>query len=153
MRRRYAAPRPRSAAVAVAVAVVAVGIALALRGCGGSRPDPQAQVRDTLNRFGQAVAHHDYALVCRELLAADLTDHLAEIGVPCVRGLAKGFGPAVKPMLSVKTIVVRGTAASAIVHTSAANQAPSDDSVKLVKAGGGWRITSLGLAPGPPKGH
>ena len=140
---RAARPRPRPA--------LGWGLAWAailLAGC-GSGPDASAQVRATLASFGRAVAARDYRTVCTRLLAPALTDQLAQIGLPCQAGLARGFGRARAPHLTVRSVTVNpsGDAASAVVHTTAANQPPSDDTLGLVRLGGTWRIASLGAAP------
>ena len=134
----------------VANAIVAAGLlCAALAGCGGSGPSDQQRVRGALQRFGRAVAQRDYHTVCSALLAPVLVERLAEIGLPCETALARGFGPVQHPTLAVRSVHVSGSSASALVHTAAANQTPSDDTVALAKIGGSWRISSLGVAPPP----
>jgi hypothetical protein len=137
----------RPAATALACALMAP---VALGACGKGGPSDQQQVRTTLQRFARAVAAHDYRTVCTQLLAPSLTDRLVQINLPCESGLAKGFGLAQSPTLTVRSIHVSGTRASAVVHSAAANQVPSDDTVALVKTGGAWRIAALAPAPAAP---
>jgi len=115
---------------------------LALTGCGGGS-SAQSQVRATLDRLGQAVATHDYVTVCDKLLAPALTDQFTAIGLPCATGLARGFGAARAPHLTVRSVSVSGTRATAVVHTTATNQPPSDDTVALERVQGSWRVSSL----------
>lgn len=139
-------PPPR--ARRLPLVLVAVAAAAALGSCGKGGPSDQQQVRTTLQRFGQAVAARDYRTVCTQLLAPALTVQLTQIGLPCEQGLAKGFGQALNPTLTVRSVKVTGSRAAAVVHTTAANQPPSDDTLGLVKLGGGWRISAL--TPPPP---
>jgi hypothetical protein len=48
------------------------------------------------------------------------------------------------PKLEVRQVTIKGDRASAKVHTTAANQPASDDTVALVRAGGNWKIGALG---------
>ncbi len=126
---------------------------VAIAACGKSQPpSPQQQVRATLERFGRAVAARDYRTVCEQLLAPSLTERLLQIGLACETGLAKGFGLAQNPTLTVKSVRVSGGRASAVVHTTATNQSPSDDTIALVKLGSAWRISALGGGSGAAAG-
>jgi Putative lumazine-binding len=48
------------------------------------------------------------------------------------------------PKIEVRQVTVKGNRASAKVHTTAANQKASDDTVALVKEGDDWKIGALG---------
>jgi hypothetical protein len=115
----------------------------ALAGCGGG-PTPDEQIRETLARFQRATAAHDYGALCDRILAPQLIETVKRIGLPCELALQKGFEGVRDPQLSVGAITVEGERASAQVRSSAAGQAPSEDTVDLVKVGDGWRIASLG---------
>ena len=104
-------------------------------------------MRGTLTRFGRAVAGRDYRAGCAQLLAPTLAEKLTEIGLPCEIGLARGFGTAQNPRLSVRAVRVQGSTGSALVHSTATNQPPSDDTIGLIKLNGAWRIASLAAAP------
>jgi hypothetical protein len=125
----------------LAPACVAAG--LFASGCGGAQSGSE-QVRGALQRFAVAVAGRDYREVCGQLLAANLTERLAQIGLPCEQAMATGFGRARYPRLVVRSVQVRGTTAAAVVYTTASNQPPSQDTLQLVKVGGSWRISALG---------
>ncbi len=101
------------------------------------------QVRATLDRLGRAVAAHDYVTVCDKLLAPSLTDQFSAIGLPCPTGLARGFGAPRSPKLTVRSVSVTGPRATAVIHTTAANQPPSDDTVALEQVQGSWRVSAL----------
>jgi hypothetical protein len=125
--------------------------AATLAGCGG--PTDEERVRQVLQRFGQAVAAKDYSRVCNDLLARSLVRKLDSVGVPCGLALAKGLEGVRGPSLEVVQVKVRSdTLALAQVRTTAANQPPSVDTVRVVKEGEEWRVASLsGAQPPAPR--
>jgi hypothetical protein len=133
----------------LAVAAVAVVAYLLLSGGGGESGDAK-QVRTTLTQYTAASDRKDYATICRRLLAPHLLDQMRQIRLPCRSALARGLGSVQSPTLSVTSVKVNGTTALADVHTGAANQAPLDGTIELVKVGGLWRILSLAVARTTP---
>jgi hypothetical protein len=132
--------------------VLLVLAALALAGCGESGPSDEERIRATLTDFQRATADGDYATLCERILAPKLVETVEQIGLPCEVALEKGFEDVEEPRISVGTITVTGDAAKAQVRSSAAGQAPSEDTVDLVRVDDGWRIASLGgesAAPAP----
>ena len=121
-------------------------LVVALAGCGGSDapPSPSTQVRATLTKLADGVQDKDYATLCKEVLAPNLVSGLEEVGLTCPKALAAGFGSVKDPQLSVDAVEVDGSKATARVRTSALGQDASADVVQLVKAKGGWRVSSLG---------
>lgn len=122
-------------------------VTVLLAGCGGGADNSQLAVRSTLARFADAVAKHEYHELCAQLLAANLTARLAQIGLPCERALATGLARAHNPRLVVRSVRVRGHSASAVVYTTASNQPASQDTLQLIEVGANWRISSLGSSP------
>ena len=121
---------------------------MALTGCGG--PSDEERVRATLQRFGQAVAAKDYNRMCSDLLARSLIRKMESVGVPCGLALAKGLEGVRRPSLEVMRVKVRSDElALAQVRTTAANQRPSVDTVRVVKEDEQWRVASLS-GPQPP---
>ena len=138
-------------------AALAVLLAFGLAGCGEeAKPAPDAEVRATLVKLEQATAAKDYRTLCTEVLAPELVDQVASIGLPCEQALQRGFKDVREPRLTVGRIRVTGERASAEVATSAAGQKPSRDVVELVRVKEGWRVTSLAgqqpPAPSPSPG-
>lgn len=125
------------------VLVCAVAGLTLLAGCGRG-PSDRSQVRAALADFGAATAKRDYQALCDRLLSKALVGKLEQIGLPCEVALKTGLGTVERPVLTVRRISVDGDRASAEVHTTAANQAPSDDTIQLRKEDGSWRIASLG---------
>jgi hypothetical protein len=141
---------------AVATRLLALLVcACALAGCGESGPSDEEQIRSTLSQFERATADKDYAALCDRILAPKLVATLTQIGLPCEVALEKGFEDVREPRLSIGAITVNEDgSATAQVRSSAAGQAPSEDTVALVKDGDAWRIASLGdgTAPGAREG-
>jgi len=114
---------------------------LALVACGQEKPTQQ--VHDAVDRFGKAVAGKDYLELCDNLLAANLIRALEDQGVPCELALKTGFGSVKDPKIAVKTVAVNGDKALVSVHSTAAGETPSDDTIALVKEKGKWKVSSL----------
>jgi hypothetical protein len=114
---------------------------LMLAACGKERPTEA--VRHSVEDFGKAVADHDYQELCDHLLAGNLIATLEEHGIPCELALKTGLGEAKNPKIAIKTVAVRGDRALVSVHSTAANQPPSDDTLSLVKEHGDWKVSSL----------
>jgi hypothetical protein len=122
---------------------------LAFAACGKERPTEA--VHKAVDRFGKAVASHDYQELCDNLLAGNLIAALEEQGVPCELALKTGFGDAKNPKIAVKTVAVNGNKALVSVHSTASNQPASDDTLGLTKEHGKWKISSLAQPqPQPP---
>ena len=121
-------------------AITLVFVIALLAGCGRS---PERDVRDTLNAFRDATAKKDYQRLCDEIFSAKLVEQVRQ-QIPCELALKNSsLGDAKDPKLEIKSIKVDGNTASAVVTTSAANQKPSEDTVRLVKEGEDWRIQAL----------
>jgi hypothetical protein len=123
------------------VPLICVGALAA--GCGESGPSDDQQVRETLGAFQRATAARDYRALCDRVLAPKLIEAVERIGLPCEDALEKGFEGVEDPRLAVGSVTVDGDRARAEVRSSAAGQAPSRDTVELVRVGGRWRIASL----------
>jgi len=126
-------------------AAVAVLLAAALLvGCGDSGPTDEEQVRQVVTELGRATAAKDYQALCDRILAPSLVEEVESIGLPCERALAQGLGEVEDPRLTIGRIEIREDEASAEVRTSAAGEAPSQDTLRLVNVDGAWKISSLG---------
>ena len=125
-------------------------VAAVLTGCGGSRePSDEEKVRATLASFADATAKKDYQRLCDEIVARELLRGISEIGRPCEVAMRNSLEDVDNPRLTVGRVSVRGERASAEVRTSADGQQPSRDTVRLVKAKGNWRVSSLSDPEGP----
>ena len=113
-------------------------------GCGESGPTDEERIRATLTEFQRATAERDYARLCERILAPELVDAVKQVGIPCELALEKGFEDVESPRLAVGAITVREGRATAEVRSSAEGEAPSQDTIELVRVGEDWRIASLG---------
>ncbi len=120
--------------------------ALILGACGGGgspKRSEEDRVRDTLAAFGAASAAHDYRRVCADLLAKPVIDSVRRAGLTCENAMKTALEDVQAPKLEVRKVTITGDRASAAVHTTAANQPASDDTVALVREGGDWKIGAL----------
>ena len=118
----------------------ALVLTLLAAGCGRS---PERDVRDALEAFAEATAKKDYQRLCDDIFSEKLVEQVRQ-QVPCELALKNSsLGDARRPKLEIKRITVDGDTANAVVATSAANQRPSEDTVRLVKEGEDWRIQAL----------
>jgi len=125
----------------IAIAVVAIAaIVLLLRACGG---DDDREVRRTVERFGQASRDKDYQALCDELLSKKVVEQARSAGQPCEVALQIGLGDVRNPTLKVRSVEIDGDEALARVDSKAVGQRPSQDTVKLVREDGDWRIKDL----------
>jgi hypothetical protein len=122
-------------------AAVLAAVLLVASACG--RQDAEQQVRGTLDAFAQATTKKDYQRLCDEIFATKLVEQVRRT-VPCEIALRNSsLDDAKDPKLVVRRVKVDGDTATADVRTSAANQPASEDTVRLVKERGKWRIVAL----------
>ncbi len=134
--------------IRLSVLVVAIS-ALAAAGCGKSSPSDE--VRSTLSGFAKATAARDYQSLCDEYFAPALVDQVEQSGLPCEAAIRPELSATQRPTLTVRSVEVHDAKALARVHTTAANQPPSDDTIALALVKGHWRIASLASPePAPP---
>ena len=115
-------------------------LALLASACGRSE---ERDVRAALEGLDDAIAKRDYQRLCDDVFSEKLIEEV-ERSVPCEIALKNSEIATIKqPKLEIKRIKIDGKSASADVRTSAQGQKPSDDTVKLVKEGGDWRILAL----------
>jgi hypothetical protein len=115
-----------------------------LAGCGDTGPTPEQQVRVTVSDFGRAAAAKDYKTICDRLLAPKLLEDVTSVGLPCESALKRGLGQVKDPRLTIGNVTIDGDQASAEIRSSASGQEPSQDTLRLVKVNGTWKISSLG---------
>ena len=82
--------------------------------------------------------------MCAELLAKPVIDSVRRAGLSCESAMKSALQGVQSPKLEVGEVTIKGNRASAEVHTTAANQPASDDTVALVREGGDWKIGALG---------
>jgi len=132
--------RGRSLAVAGGAILVALVIAVIVLKPG---PDSDKQVRETLDRYAQATRDKDYQTLCDSLLSSALVERIRSAGLPCEVALKAGLDSRRNPRLQVLAIEVNGDQAAARARTTAFGEQASVDTVRLLKEGDGWRVSSL----------
>jgi hypothetical protein len=134
----------------VRLTAVAVLATVGLAGCGTSERD---QVKAKVDQFVRATAHHDYATLCKQVLAPTLLAHLTAYGIKCEQAMAIGLKSVSDPNLAIGTITIMGNKASVTTITTATGQEASLTAIVLTNTPNGWRVSSLGTPVLPPKGH
>lgn len=139
--------RPPLRVIVIAVVAI-VAIVLLVRACGS---DEEQEVRETVERFGEASRDKDYQALCDELLSTALVQQVRSAGQPCEVALRIGLGEVQNPTLDVRSVKIDDDVALAQVESKAAGQRPSQDTVRLIRENDDWRIASLaGEAPADP---
>jgi hypothetical protein len=125
------------------MAAIAAGLTASagLAACGG--PSDTALVRKAVTQFGLASAKKDYQEICDHLISRKLVETVESVGLPCEIAFKRGLGPVRKPTLIIRSVKVTNGKALVAIHTTAANQQPSDDTLELAKEDGDWKISSL----------
>jgi hypothetical protein len=138
------------AAVRRLTIIAAAGLTLAGAGCGGQSTEDQ--VRAKLDDFARATAAKDYRRLCDDVLAKQLVQKAEAAGLSCEVALKTGLNDVQKPKVQIQKVTVKGDSATAVVHTTAANQDASTDTLQLAREGGGWRVSSVTSPPSPTGG-
>ena len=127
--------------------LAAVLVAL-LAGCG--KTSPEERVRATVKGFADAIARRDYQALCDDFFSTSLISGLERAGLPCEAAIRPTVGSTRDPKLEIRAVEVDGDRAKVRIHTTAAGQPPSDDTLALAREHGDWRIASLAEAGPQP---
>jgi hypothetical protein len=128
---------------------MAMAAMLAPTGCslgGDEEPQPVSgvprEIAVTVERLERAVATHDFAEVCNEVLTKSARQRSGGADCPKqLRGAAEGVR---RPRIEVGGIAIEGNKAVVTVLTRAEGQARVSDTLRLRREGGRWRVESLG---------
>ena len=119
-----------------------------LSGCsGGSDDDPKPiegapkEVTEAVAALEAATRERDFQRICDELLARAARKRAG--GEDCAELLRSTAGDVRRPKISPLSIRVRGERADVRVRTTARGQAAIEDTIRLVREGGRWRIAAL----------
>ena len=118
-------------------------------GCGSSGSNSatkftgaQKDVASAIEDFETAARKSDEGQICTNLLASSLIDTLrSSSGRSCNSAVSDALDDADTFNMTVKSVAVTGTTATAVVDSK---EKSTDDTFKLVKEGGRWKIASLG---------
>ncbi len=114
--------------------------ALLAAGCGA---DDEGDVRATLEQYVKAIQSRDYQTICDDIFSQRLIDKLREVNLPCETALQRGFKDVESPTIQVRSVKIEGDSASAVARSDAANQEPSEDTIRLANEDGRWKIIAL----------
>jgi hypothetical protein len=126
------------------VAVLCVFIS----GCGGGSDKPKPisgpakDAADVVQKLEKATAQHDYSTICDQLLASATRKQAG--GDQCSDVMSQRAAGVSHPRIRIQSIDVRGNEAFVRVRTTATGQAPTGDTIRLVRESGRFRILSLG---------
>ncbi|HUR84608.1 MAG TPA: hypothetical protein VMY78_04625 [Solirubrobacteraceae bacterium] len=106
-------------------------------------PDAEKDVRATLDRYATATRDKDYQTLCDDLYAKELIDRLQSVNLPCEVALRTALDNVQNPQLTVLGVEVNGDQALARARSTAVGEVASQDTIRLVKQDGDWRVSSL----------
>ena len=96
----------------------------------------------TIEDLESAARKSDQARICRDLLTSTLIGTIRSGGQSCDSAISDALDDADTFDLTVKSVTVSGNSATAVVESK--RKKPAQDTFKLVKEGGRWKIASLG---------
>jgi hypothetical protein len=121
--------------------------AAAFAGCGnttsGTFHGDAANVSHVITDLASAGRSHDTAKICDQLFAPEVSAKLKASGGDCRKVVGEQLDNVDRFEIAVQTVTVNGDRAQARVK-STSNGKDHLDTLNLVRAGGSWRITSLG---------
>ena len=127
-------------------AVAAVCFSLVLVACGSNPAEehvrgPAQRVADTVMALEHDLLTRNYRDVCEQVFS---TDARAQAGNDsCPDFVRRGAAHLRAERIRIRSIVVRGAAASAAVTTIAQGQAPVRDTIRLLFENGRYRVSAL----------
>lgn len=121
-----------------------IALAALLAGCGGQPSSveefegAERQVAQTVENLSDAGRDKDERRICRQILAESVVERLGE----CERKVDEALKDADSFELDVTGVRIEGSRAVARVESG--GEQDEVERLELVRAGGGWRIASLG---------
>ena len=134
-------PASRTVVLLLAAAGIATGCGTAGSNSSSDFTGSKKDVAKTVEDLESASRRSDEAKICRDLLAASLIDALRTGGKSCDSAVSDALDDADTFDLTVKSVSVTGTNATAVVDSK---EKSANDTFKLQKVGGRWKISSFG---------
>ena len=122
-------------------------LAIALVGCGGGDADDDdagglaREASAVIEQLERSIAAGEFEHVCSELLSAEVRRQAG--GGECPAMLERTAAGVKRPRIEVKEIRIEGATAAVDVVTVAQGQARVEDTIRLVREAGAYRISSL----------
>jgi hypothetical protein len=132
----------RRAAIAAALAV-----ALGVAGCTSTKTTAakftgaQGQVAQVVADLEQAGQRKDAQKICTQIVSQALVRELSDAGTSCQAEMKKAIDDADDYDLTVKSVSVKGSQATAVVRRGSDGPTAT---FRFIREGGGWRATSFG---------
>jgi hypothetical protein len=122
-------------------------LVIALAGCDGGDDDEDdagALAREAsavVEQLERSIAAGEFERICSELLSAEVRRQAG--GGECPAMLARTSAGVKRPRIEVKEIRIEGATAAVEVVTVAEGQERVEDTIRLVREAGAYRISSL----------
>ena len=122
-------------------------LVIALAGCGGGDDDDDdagALAREAsavIEQLERSIAAGEFERICSELLSAEVRRQAG--GGECPAMLERTSAGVKRPRIEVNEIKIQGATATVDVVTVAQGQARVEDTIRLVREAGAYRISSL----------
>jgi hypothetical protein len=134
-------PASRPLALLLAAAGLATGCGSAGSNSASGFSGVRKDVATTVEDLESAARKSDQGRICRDLLASSLIATIRSTGKTCTSAISDALDDADTFNMTVKSVSVSGTTATAVVQSK---EKSTRDTFKLVKEGGRWKIGSLG---------
>jgi hypothetical protein len=135
-------PASRTLALLLAAAGLATGCGSAGSNSSSDFTGVKKDVANAVEDLESAARKSDEAQICRDLLAPSLIDTLRSASsASCDTAISDAIDDADTFDMTVKSVTVNGTTATAVVDSK---EKSANDTFKLEKVGGRWKISSLG---------
>jgi hypothetical protein len=132
-----------SAAGTAALCALVMGLA----SCGGGDDDDTdagglaREASAVIEQLERSIAAGEFERICTDLLSAEVRRQAG--GGDCPAMLERTSAGVKRPRIEVKEIRIEGAMAAVDVVTVAEGQARVEDTIRLVREAGGYRISSL----------
>lgn len=134
-------PASRTFALLLAAAGLATGCGATGSNSASDFSGVKKDVATTIDDLSSAARKSDEGAICTNLLASALIQQLQTGGQTCRTAVSHALDDADTVDMTVKSVTVTGTKATAVVDSK---QKATNDTFQLVKEGGRWKIASFG---------
>jgi hypothetical protein len=134
-------PASRSLALLLAAAGLATGCGTTSSNSAANFSGVKKDVATTIDDLSSSARKSDEGDICTNLLASSLIQTLQSGGQTCKTAISHALDDADTFDMTVKSVTVTGTSATAVVDSK---KKATNDTFQLVKEGGRWKISSFG---------